>query len=209
MIVSSRDLELILNPRIRQRVIQLPVQHGEFGEQKPCKARRGGVYHLRSRPPYERYKLEAGQQPTQARAVLWLVDRCEEPRKAVTITVISADREAETWTVRFVMGECEVEEKPRLLKAKPGGEHYTSIPSMALRGSGNEVDEDAQAKYATEASEGAREAGNALREERSQRLADALAAIAEFAETPDQLRSFKAAQRTLRTLERKIGDKAA
>lgn len=49
MIVSAEELSLILNPKVRRRLMRLPVLTGGSGESKRCPVRRGGSYRLR--PP--------------------------------------------------------------------------------------------------------------------------------------------------------------
>lgn len=105
MIIPQAELELILNPRIRRRLLHLPVRHGKHGERKKCPARKGGIYQLRAAVPYERHRTQAAGQPTRARAVLRLIDLCDQPTRTATITVIDVDRDDDMWLVRFVKGE--------------------------------------------------------------------------------------------------------
>ena len=104
MIVSQRDLDLIRNPRIRQRVLEVPVRHGRFGELKACPMKPESVYRLRAPSRWSDHKARAAGQPTRARAVLWLIDQCETPRTQL-VTVTSVERQENTWLVRFVLGD--------------------------------------------------------------------------------------------------------
>jgi hypothetical protein len=99
---------------------------------------------------------------------------------------------------------------PRLLAARPGAPHgdYVSVAALALRGSAEEPSSLWQRKWSSEARIAESEASRHLWDEKRQKALDAIAAIAEFAETPEQLRSFKAAERTIRTAVRKIDDAA-
>lgn len=173
MIISQSELDLILNRKIRRRTIHLPIQHGTLGELKKCPAKPGGIYTLKARTPWERYRTQAETQPSRARAVLWLIERCEQPQRTVTITARTIEARENTWIVHFVVGTHELEHKPRLLAARPGpahGEHgdYTSIPSRAASGPAEEIPETYQAKYSDSASE-ARKTG--LSEQRERLLA--------------------------------------
>lgn len=155
MNVSHADLELILNPRIRQRTFQLPVRYGQWGERKRCPARKGGVYTLRANPEYQRYRVEARNLPSQRAAVLWVIGCCERhvlPGVVVTVSgqpKIAAD--GLTWVVRFVKGDRgDVMDRPRLMAANPGGVEgdYITAASMAVPGSAEEIQAPIQAKYA-------------------------------------------------------------
>lgn len=151
MIVSQHDLELILNPRIRQRTFMLPVRRGKWGELKRCPARKGGVYTLRAGVPYERYRREAGKLGSQRAGVLWLIDRCEQPTAGVLVTVSSVELAETHWLVGFVKGDqSDRLDKPRLLAARPGGAggDYTNVPGLALSGAAEEIQAPLQSKYA-------------------------------------------------------------
>lgn len=157
MIVSEEELSLILNPRIRQRTVRLPVRYGEFGERKKCPVRRGGVYTLRAAVPYAQLVLEAAQMPSRAMSVLWLFDACSVPvfTATVEVTVNSVSLEEDGWwLVRFSKGDrSDVLDRPRWLAARPGslGGDYTEAPSLALRGTAEEIPENAQKRYADSA----------------------------------------------------------
>ena len=127
MIVSQADLDLILNGRIRQRVIQLPVRHGKFGERKRCPVRKGGAYRLRALPPWARHKARAERQPTRARAVLHLIDLCQQPARTAAITVLDVERQDDTWVVRFNLGDQSTSFDRPVFLAKYGD--YTMTPS--------------------------------------------------------------------------------
>jgi hypothetical protein len=104
VIVPQAQIDLVCSPRIRRRVIHLPVIYGQHGERKRCPMREGGVYHLKGRIPYELYLATAQDQPTRARGVLRLIDRCESPAKTVTITVLATEMQDEKWLIRFIKG---------------------------------------------------------------------------------------------------------
>lgn len=109
MIVSQAELDLILNPKIRRRLILLPVRYGPSGERKKCVAKPGGVYRLRARVPIDGYRMLAEREPTRARAVLRLLDLCERPTKAAVVTVQTVARAMvdgqEVYTVTFEKGD--------------------------------------------------------------------------------------------------------
>lgn len=105
MIVPQAQIDLVCSPRMRRRVIHLPVVYGKHGERKRCPMRKGGVYHLKGRVPYERHRADAQDQPTRARAVLHLIDRCESPAKTVTVTVLDTEMQDEKWLIRFIKGD--------------------------------------------------------------------------------------------------------
>jgi hypothetical protein len=117
-------MDLILNRRIRKRTLILPIRQeairsarhpktgrvlARVGESvgtvtKQCPVAEGGSYDLQARPPHERYDRwlqEAEGKPTRARAVLWLIERCEQPRKTIRITVRKVERRGENWIVTF------------------------------------------------------------------------------------------------------------
>jgi hypothetical protein len=106
MIVSQAEFDQITS-KIRRRILHLPVRHGaKWGELKRCPVREGGVYVLRPPVPYERYAVEADEQPTRARAALLLIDLCNRPVRTVNITVTeSPERQGDTWIVRFEKGD--------------------------------------------------------------------------------------------------------
>ena len=106
MLVDLSVLEQI-NGRIRRRVLELPVQHGQrFGELKKCPMREGGVYTLQAAIPYARHRAVAERQPTRALGVLALIERCMNPAKTVTITVTEpVTRHEDRWIVRFEKGD--------------------------------------------------------------------------------------------------------
>jgi hypothetical protein len=114
VIVSQATINQIRG-KVRRRVLELPVKHGRFGELKKCPARKGGIYTLEPRVPYEQYATGAESQPTRARAVIALIDLCEASTKTVTITVTNPpERHDDRWLVRFVLGaRQELFEQPR------------------------------------------------------------------------------------------------
>lgn len=127
MIVPQSALDAILNGRIRQRIIQIPVRHGKFGERKRCPVHRGRSYKLRAHPPYAQYKARAERQPTRARAVLTLIDVCQQPTRTATITVLAVQRQDTTWVVRFNLGDQSTAFDRPVFLAKYGD--YTMTPS--------------------------------------------------------------------------------
>lgn len=128
LIIPQADLDLIVNRKIRQRTLTLPVKYGtKFGERKRCPMRTGGVYNLRASTPYDRYLARAREQPTRARAVLKLIDECQEPSKPVPITVLDVHRQEDNWLIRFTRGEHpDLLDRPLYL-SKVGD--YTSVSS--------------------------------------------------------------------------------
>jgi hypothetical protein len=127
MILAQADLDAILDRKVRKRLLELPVRYGRFGERKRCPMRVGGVYHLKPPIPYERYASRASEQPTRARAVLWLIGRCERHQdKPTTITVREVERQGETWLVSFLKGqEAEVFNDDPLYLSSDGG--FTAV----------------------------------------------------------------------------------
>lgn len=105
MIIPQAQIDLILSRRMRRRTLHLPMRTGKFGERKRCPARTGGVYRLKAPVPYERYQSEAERQPNAARAVLWLIDECQQPTRGVTITVTAVEVRDGDWVVHFTKGE--------------------------------------------------------------------------------------------------------
>jgi hypothetical protein len=124
VIISQAELQLILNPKIRKRSLSLPVKRGSLGELKKCPAKPGGVHRLKARVPYERFRQQAEAQPTRARAVLELIERCDRPTAGVTVTVRTVAREfkdgKDVWTIGFEKGDhASVLDRPLFL-AKSG-----------------------------------------------------------------------------------------
>jgi len=106
VIVSQADLDAILDRKVRKRLLELPVRHGKFGELKRCPTRVGKVERLYPPIPFERFLARAGEQPSHARSVLWLIDRVQRwDPKPTTITVRQVDRESETWIIHFIRGD--------------------------------------------------------------------------------------------------------
>ena len=83
----------------------MPVRYGKFGELKRCPARPGSAYTLKARVPYEQIRERSTAQPSRARAVLWLIDQCQEPTKTQIITVDLVERDGEEWIVHFKKGD--------------------------------------------------------------------------------------------------------
>lgn len=137
MIVSHAEFELIRNPRIRSRLLHLPVRRGKHGELKRCPARAGGVYRLTTPIPYDQYRGEAERQPGRSRAVLWLIDRCKPMGTPVVVTVREPPEMQETpdglmWVVRFVMGDQAATLDGPVLLAKSVG--YTTRQDQKMKG---------------------------------------------------------------------------
>lgn len=105
MNVPQAQLDLILNPKMRQRTLTLPVRRGKAGELKRCPMRQGGVYNLRASVPYDRHLSKAREQPTRSRSVLKLIDLCEIPKRTVLVTVLRVERLGDEWHVKFVRGD--------------------------------------------------------------------------------------------------------
>lgn len=133
MIVPQAQINLVCSPRIRRRVIHLPVVYGKHGERKRCPMRKGGVYHLKGRVPYDQYRAEAKDQPTRAQAVLALIDRCESPAKTVMITVLDTEMQDEKWLIRFIKGDhATIFDYPVYLARY--GDYTTEAGRQAVRG---------------------------------------------------------------------------
>jgi hypothetical protein len=106
MLVDPSVIDQI-NSKIRRRVLELPVKQGSrFGELKKCPMREGGVYKLQAAIPYGKHRAIAEAQPTVARSVLLLIERCMTPAKTVMITVTEpVVRNGDRWVVRFEKGD--------------------------------------------------------------------------------------------------------
>jgi hypothetical protein len=112
VIVSGDALDL------RGNTFRLPVRYGRFGERKRCPARKGGVLRLETPVPYDAHLERAVEQPSRARAVLFLVDACWSKRWKLAVTVTEVGRDGDEWLVSFVRGEHpDVVAAPRLLRA--------------------------------------------------------------------------------------------
>jgi hypothetical protein len=73
---------------------------------KACPMRKGGKYTLTPRVPVDAYRGEAESQPTRARSVLCMIDKCEAPVRTVTITVTHPpERHGNVWLIRFAKGD--------------------------------------------------------------------------------------------------------
>lgn len=200
--VEQADLDLILNRRIRHRELQLPVRYGALRERKRCPLRVGSCCELIARVPYARFRLEAKQQPTIARGVLWLIEQCERPRATALITVRSVSRLDDVWTIGFAMGDQTANmDRPRMPAARPGFPHgdYVTSASQSLSGTADEVAPGIQASYAAEAALGAKEAKNGLWREERARLLRAVSAIR--LEMAKQNIGSEVARRRLKTVE--------
>jgi hypothetical protein len=126
LIVSQAVIDQIRG-RMRRRVLELPVKRGSKGELK-VPVRAGGVYTLKPPIPADRYKIEAEQQPTRARAILHMIDLCETPVRTVTVTVTHPpERQKDKWLVRFEKGDWRAQSDRPIFLAKYGD--YTMTAS--------------------------------------------------------------------------------
>jgi hypothetical protein len=127
VIVSQGEIDQIRG-KMRKRILELPVRrervreaarHPKTGRAlgspsnarggwaiKQCPMQVGGIYHLKPSVPHDRYRREADEQPTRARAVLRLIDLYETPTRTVAVTVTEhPERQGDVWLVRFEKGE--------------------------------------------------------------------------------------------------------
>lgn len=96
--------------------------------------RPGGVYVLRGRVPYDALVAGAKRQPTPGRRVLWLIDRCMDKHRAVTVTVTGVpERHGDVWMVAFVMGDQSSETDQPVYLAKCGDYTFQET-KQAIRG---------------------------------------------------------------------------
>ncbi|HEY4452406.1 MAG TPA: hypothetical protein VGN13_12525 [Solirubrobacteraceae bacterium] len=106
MIVSDVELREILSAKHRRRTLERPVTYGRFGERKRCPVKLGGVYRLTTKTPYEAYRNQAQREPTRARAVLHLIERCLESKMQLSITISETPvMVGDRWIVRFTKGD--------------------------------------------------------------------------------------------------------
>ncbi len=96
------------------------------------------------------------------------------------------------WILTFELGD--LRDRPRLLKARPGGEQYTTTSSLALKGSAEEVSEAYQAMYA----ENGRLSHDDGLSERRKRLQEALAEIRRHPASPATNARLREAERRIR-----------
>ncbi len=126
MFVSQAEIDQIRG-KMRRRVLELPIEREEIRSDarhpktgrvlrrgdvvggkaiKPCPMRKGAVYTLTPRVPYAQYRSEAETEPSRARAILYLIDKCETPIRTVTITVTHPpERHGDTWLIHFAKGD--------------------------------------------------------------------------------------------------------
>lgn len=206
MIVQQGVFDLIRNPKIRQRELQLPLRRGALGELKRCPVRSGRTYVLERGIAYAEIKQRAEGLPDRARAVLWLYDRCDQPQRTVTITVhtVVKDDHRNVWVVRFVLGD--LTDGRRFLAATPGppSGDYTEDASRALKGAGEAVPASVQEKYVTETAE----RDTSAREEKRQRALQAIQDIAPYASGRERKR-LRAAENQIRALASETREQAA
>lgn len=204
MLIARSELELIVNPRIRQRTFHLPVRRGKWGELRKCPAKQGCVYTLRANPEYQRYRAEAQHQASQRAGVLWLIDRVEvQGLGSVVVTVRSVELsdDGSSWLVGFSKGDqSELMDKPRLLMAHSGSPHgeYTNVAALALPGSAEEIPEVNQGRYAR-AADNARKTGLVDQRERLLELVSLIRL-----ETARQNVGTSTARRRLKTVEHQV-----
>jgi hypothetical protein len=184
--------------KMRERTISLPVKRGAFNELKRCPVAKGRRIKLEARTPYERLRAQADDlSPTRAQAVISLIDQCLLPKRSLEITITSVERQADEWRIRFERGD--QRQEPRLLSAKPGAD-YTSSPSRALNGSGEEVSTSIQAKYAEHAAEHRAD----MRSEAFQSASQAIGALARGLPKGKPSKRLDSLQYTLRALESEV-----
>jgi len=120
----------------------------------------------------------------------------------------SLERDQPIYVVSFIRGD--QSDTPRLLAARPGGTQgdYVSSSARAARGESEAVDAQTLSSYAKEAKDGQSVARNVLWEDRRARLLVAIADVAQFATSSEQLRSFKLAERTIKSHVRKVDEAA-
>jgi hypothetical protein len=130
--VPQAEYDLIRNARIRKRLLVLPVRYGRSGipgARRPCPVREGCVYKLRAASPYEEIRRRAEEQPSRARAVLWLMDHCDQTVRTLTITITSVERQQDQWLVRFGMGDKATNDESVFMGR---GRDYTLIASASI-----------------------------------------------------------------------------
>jgi hypothetical protein len=133
LIASEQTIERIRSSRHRQRTLELPVVYGEMGELKRCQYKPGKAYPLHPASRYDEHRATAGQQPTRARAVVYLLAQYERQVKPLTITVLSVTRAGEHWLVHFDLGDKTAHNDiPVYLTPTGSGGDYTTTPSRAL-----------------------------------------------------------------------------
>src|SRR5207249_800083 len=81
---------------------------------------------------------------------VYVVKASQRARAACHITILSIEEgtfeNEPVWVIRFAKGDHT--DRPRLLKAQPGGGQYTNIAALALPSTGEEVSSTIQARYA-------------------------------------------------------------
>ncbi len=147
MLIDQQTFDSIR--KLKQHELRLPVHRGRLPRKGSAKAhgtdakggktlrrcpyRKGGVYTLKPRVPYDRHRQRAEQQPTRARAVLVLIGLCDQPTKSLTITVLDVTRQDDKWLIRFEKGNHQDKLDSPVFLAKYGD--YTMTPSkQAVRG---------------------------------------------------------------------------
>jgi hypothetical protein len=200
MNISQSELQLILNPKIRKRWLTLPVKRGSEGELKKCPMKAGGVYRLKARVPYERFREQAEAQPSRARAVLALIERCDRPTAGVTVTVRSVPMiEDDAWMVCFEKGDhASVLDRPLFLARS--GDYTFSASRQAVPG-----DPEVLMPLAADLEKARR---RAREEQVTPQIKHVRHVVGQMGELQKSMRSMKhrdlarRAQRTLQTLER-------
>ena len=217
--ISSREMDAILNRKIRKRTLELlartdrvrPAKHPKIGRvlaaakpssgahTKRCPLREGGTYMLVERQPYDQWRRAAGKESTRAWSVLWWIARCEQAPRKVEITVLKVDRVGPVWIVRFAR------EKDGEVK-----DHIDTHPVFLARGAGYTVsDEIGAGEVLGPLREDMEEARRKMREERTnpQRQnvrteAERLGSLRESLENMKARELVRRAQRNLEAAER-------
>lgn len=133
IVVSEQTIEHIRSSRHRLRTLHEPILYGELGELKRCRFKPDNAYTLHPASRYDEYKTTAREQPTRARAVVYLLARYDYLVKPLPITVLSVTRTSEHWLVRFDLGDRTIHnDTPTYLSPSESGTDYTTTPSRAL-----------------------------------------------------------------------------
>lgn len=135
MLIPRSEYQCIANSRIRKRIIVLPVHYGRLGERKRP-PQEGRLYRLRPASRYAEWCRRAAEQPTRARAVLYVLERLESEPRPILVTVRAVTREGETYLVEVLKGdhrEAVAQDRPVFLARSAG---YTTAASLAVRDAG-------------------------------------------------------------------------
>jgi hypothetical protein len=212
VIVSQAEIELILNRKAPLRVLKFPVRKGKHGELVKCQVRRDGVYKLKPRVPYDEHREQAALQPTAARAVLMLIDLCEQPVKTVTITVRDVKRAGEEWVAPFTLGDLtDCMDRPRLLTARLGTSlgDYTHMPHRSMRGEQEAPPASVTQAYSREAAGRPARSERAIWLEQRQRIVDAIDAIRSVPLQRGIRKDLELLEGRLQRIDRRLADAAS